>query len=49
MEDMEHTLEQNGSTIKKIISNELSYHAEDCEELASIIATTLELIIWSSA
>ena len=27
MEDMEQTLEKNGSTIKKIISNKLSYHA----------------------
>ena len=26
MEDMEYTLEQNGSSIKKIISNELAYH-----------------------
>ena len=27
MKDMEETLEKNGSTIKKIISNGLSYHA----------------------
>ena len=27
MEDMEETLERNGSTIEKIISNGLSYHA----------------------
>ena len=27
MKDMEQTLEKNGSTIKKIICNELSYHA----------------------
>ena len=27
MKDMEETLEKNGSTIKKIISNELSYYA----------------------
>ena len=28
MKNLEQTLEKNGSTIKKIISNELSYHVE---------------------